>query len=317
MIQKILVSQPEPTSPKSPYFDLAKKHEVELVFHPFIKVEGLSAKEFRQQKIQILDYTAIVFNSRHAIDHFFTLCKELRVALPEDMKYFGISETVALYIQKYVQYRKRKVFFGTTGKWPELMSVMCKHKSEKYLVPLSDVNTGEITAMLNTKKLVHKECVMYRTVSNEMPKTLRNYDMIILFTPSGVESLQKHYPNLKQGKLRIGCWGQATAKALVEAGLRLDLEAPSVEAPSMTGSLDLYLERENKAKKAAAKKATATKKKAATSAKKSTTTKKATSTKATSTTKKATATTKKAASATKKATTTAAKKKTTATKKEA
>ena len=158
---------------------------------------------------------------------------------------------------------------------------------------------------------------MYRTVSNEMPKTLRSYDMIILFTPSGVESLQKHYPNLKQGKLRIGCWGQATAKALVEAGLRLDLEAPSVEAPSMTGSLDLYLERENKAEKAAAKKATATKKKTATSAKKSTATKKATSTKATSTTKKATATTKKAASATKKATTTAAKKKTTATKKEA
>ncbi|MBR1653025.1 MAG: uroporphyrinogen-III synthase [Alloprevotella sp.] len=267
MIKKILVSQPEPASPKSPYYDLAEKYGVELVFHPFIKVEGIPAKEFRQQKIQILDYTAIVFTSRHAIDHFFTLCKELRVNIPENMKYFGISETVALYIQKYVQYRKRKVFFGTTGKWPELISVMLKHKAEKYLIPLSDVNTGDITAMLNTKKIVHKECVMYRTVSNQMPKSLRSFDMIILFTPSGVESLLKNYPKFRQGKLRIGCWGKATAKAIVEAGLRLDLEAPSEEAPSMTGSLELFLEREEKADKAAAKK-TGTPKKAKTTAKK-------------------------------------------------
>ena len=304
MIQKILVSQPEPASPKSPYYDLAKKHEVELEFHPFIKVEGLSAREFRQQKIQILDYTAVVFNSRHAIDNFFQLCKELRVNIPEDMKYFGISETVALYIQKYVQYRKRKVFFGTTGKWPELLSVMCKHKSEKYLVPLSDVNTGEVTALLNTKKIVHKECVMYRTVSNVMPKSLRKFDMIILFTPSGVESLQKHYPNLKQGKLRIGCWGQATAKALVDAGLRLDLEAPSAESPSMTGSLDLYLEREKKAEKAAAKKkAAAPAKKEPAAAKKAPAKKAATTAKkAATTTKKASTTAKKAAAPAKKTT---------------
>lgn len=283
MIKKILVSQPEPTSPKSPYFDLAEKHGVELVFHPFIKVEGIPAKEFRQQKIQILDYSAIVFTSRHAIDHFFTLCKELRVHIPEDMKYFGISEAVALYIQKYVQYRKRKVFFGSTGKWPELISVMAKHKSEKYLVPLSDVNTGEVTDMLNTKKLVHKECVMYRTVSNQMPKSLRSYDMIILFTPSGVESLLKNYPNFKQGKLRIGCWGNATAKAIHEHELRLDLEAPSAEAPSMTGSLDIYLEREEAAEKAAAKKAGTSKKTSATkksSSKKSATTKKKATTEA-------------------------------------
>lgn len=309
MIKKILVSQPEPASPKSAYYDLAKKFGVELVFHPFIKVEGIPAKEFRQQKIQILDYSAIVFTSRHAIDHFFTLCKELRVHIPEDMKYFGISETVALYIQKYVQYRKRKVFFGSTGKWPELISVMLKHKTEKYLVPLSDVNTGEITEMLNTKKIVHKECVMYRTVSNQMPKSLRSFDMIILFTPSGVESLFKNYPNFRQGKTRIGCWGQATAKAIRESQLRLDLEAPSVEAPSMTGSLELFLEREEKADKAAAKKVTPAKK---TAAKKTTTKKAADST----TKKKATTGTKKAATSTKATTTkkTATAKKTTAAK---
>lgn len=136
MIKKILVSQPKPTSEKSPYFEIEAKENVKFTFHPFIKIEGLSAREFRQQKIQILDYSAIVFNSRHAIDFFFTLCKELRVTLPEDMKYFGISETVALYIQKYVQYRKRKVFFGSTGKWPELVTVMAKHKTEKYLVQI-------------------------------------------------------------------------------------------------------------------------------------------------------------------------------------
>ena len=144
MIKKILVSQPQPTSPKSPYYDLAARHNVEVVFHPFIKVEGLSAKEFRQQHINVLDYTAIVFTSRHAIDNFFNLCKEMRVTIPEDMKYFCITETVALYIQKYVQYRKRKVFFGATGKFEDVMPSMVKHKAERYLVPLSDVHTDEI-----------------------------------------------------------------------------------------------------------------------------------------------------------------------------
>jgi len=245
MIKKILVSQPQPASEKSPYFDIAAKHHVELDFHPFIKVEGLSAREFRQQKIQILDHSAIVFTSRHAIDHFFNLCKELRVAVPEDMKYFVISETVSLYIQKYVQYRKRKIFFGSTGKWQELLQTMCKHKTEKYLVPLSDVHNDDIRDMLDAKKLHHTECVMYRTVSNEMPATLDDYDMIILFTAAGVESLLKNYPGFEQKKLKIGCWGKATAKAIEEAGLHLDFEAPTAENPSITGSLDQYLEKEN------------------------------------------------------------------------
>lgn len=245
MIKKILVSQPKPASPKSPYFALEERYGVSLDFHPFIKVEGLTAREFRQQKVQILDHTAIVFNSRHAIDHFFTLCKELRVAVPEDMKYFAISETVALYIQKYVQYRKRKVFFGSTGKWPELVQVMGKHKQEKYLVPLSSVHTNEVCEMLDAKKLHHNECVMYRTVANKMPATLDGYDMIVLFTPAGVESLLKNYPNFQQGDLRIGCWGLATAKAIEDAGLRADLTAPSPASPSITGSLELFLKENN------------------------------------------------------------------------
>ena len=245
MIKHILISQPEPADAKSPYFAIARKHGVELTFHPFIRVEGLSAREFRTQKVQILDHTAIVFNSRHAIDHFFTLCQELRVTIPDTLKYFAISEKVALYIQKYIQYRKRKVFFGETGKWPELVLLMTRHKSEKFLVPQSDVHNGEIASLLNANNLHHTKCVMYRTISNEMPDSLRGYDMIILFTPSGVDSLLKNYPNFKQGKLRIGCWGKTTAQAIQDAGLRLDMEAPSPANPSITGSLDAFLTEEN------------------------------------------------------------------------
>lgn len=246
MIKKILVSQPKPTSEKSPYFEIEAKENVNFTFHPFIKIEGLSAREFRQQKIQILDYSAIVFNSRHAIDFFFTLCKELRVTLPEDMKYFGISETVALYIQKYIQYRKRKVFFGSTGKWPELVTVMAKHKTEKYLVPLSDVHNDDVAQMLDAKKLNHKECVMYRTVRNDFPADEPfDFDMVVLFTPAGVESLLKNFPSFDQGSTRLACFGPATKKAMEDAGLRCDLSAPTPEARSMTAAIEMYLAKEN------------------------------------------------------------------------
>ena len=248
MVKKILVSQPKPASEKSPYFDIQQKHGVELVFHPFIKIEGLTSREFRNQRIQILDYSAIVFNSRHAIDHFFTLCKELRVAVPETMKYFALSESIALYIQKYVQYRKRKVFFPETGRWPDLVTIMVKHKAERYLIPQSDVHGDEIHQMLQEKKLEHTECIMFRTVSNEYPADQPvDFDMVVLFTPAGVESLLKTFPDFKSRGIKVACFGKATAKAIADAGLALDLEAPSVKAPSMTGSLDLYLEEENKA----------------------------------------------------------------------
>ena len=244
MIKKILVSQPKPSSEKSPYFDIAERFGVEMVFRPFIKVEQLSAKEFRAQKVSILDYTAVVFTSRHAIDHFFTLAKELRVSIPEDMKYFCVTETIALYIQKYVQYRKRKVFFGSTGRVDDLLPTMVKHKTEKYLVPMSDVHNDSLTQLLDSKKLQHKECVMYKTVSNDFTQEeIDNfdYDMLVFFSPSGIESLTKNFPNFQQGNIAIATFGPATAKAVQDAGLRLDLEAPTEKYPSMTGALQHYL----------------------------------------------------------------------------
>ena len=244
MIKKILVSQPKPSSDKSPYYDIAEKFDVELVFRPFIKVEGMSAKEFRTQKVNILDHTAIVFTSRHAIDHFFTLAKELRVTIPEDMKYFCVTETIALYIQKYVQYRKRKVFFGSTGRIDDLLPTMVKHKTEKYLVPMSDVHNDSISKLLDSKKLNHCECVMYKTVSNDFtPEEVENfdYDMLIFFSPSGIEALTKNFPEFNQGEIAIATFGPATAKAAKEAGLRLDIEAPNEKYPSMTGALQHYL----------------------------------------------------------------------------
>ena len=244
MIKKILVSQPKPASEKSPYYDIASKFDVELIFRPFIKVEGMSAKEFRTQKVSILDYTAIVFTSRHAIDHFFTLAKELRVNIPEDMKYFCVTETIALYIQKYVQYRKRKVFFGTTGRVDDLLPTMIKHKTEKYLVPMSDVHNDSLTQLFDSKKLNHKEVVMYKTVSNDFtPEEVKNfdYDMLIFFSPSGIEALTKNFPDFKQGDIAIATFGPSTAKAAKEAGLRLDIEAPNEKYPSMTGALQHYL----------------------------------------------------------------------------
>ena len=244
MIKKILVSQPKPTSEKSPYFDIANRFNVELVFRPFIKVEGITSKEFRAQKVSILEHTAIVFTSRHAIDHFFNMAKELRINIPEDMKYFCVTETIALYIQKYVQYRKRKVFFGETGRIDDLIPAMVKHKTEKYLVPMSDVHNDNLTILLDSKKLNHKECVMYKTVSNDFtPEEVKNfdYDMLIFFSPSGIESLTKNFPRFKQDKIVIATFGPTTAKAAKEAGLRVDIEAPTEKYPSMTGALQHYL----------------------------------------------------------------------------
>lgn len=244
MIRKILVSQPRPSSDKSPYFDLAQKFEVELVFRPFIKVEGISAKDFRKQKISLGDYSAVVFTSRHAIDHFFSLAKQLRYQVPEDLKYFCVTETISLYIQKYVQYRKRKVFFGATGKMADLIPIMARHKAERYLIPLSDVHNDDISQMLDQKKLNHTECVMYRTVSNDFtPEEIEafDYDMLIFFSPSGIQSLMKNFPNFAQRNVAIATFGPATAKAVKEAGLRLDLEAPTDKYPSMTGALQHYL----------------------------------------------------------------------------
>ena len=249
MIKKILISQPKPTSERSPYYDLAKDYNVELVFRPFIKVEGLTSKEFRQQKISILNYTAIVFTSRHAIDNFFNIANEMRLMIPEDMKYFCVTETISLYIQKYTQYRKRKVFFGTTGKFADLVPHMVRHKNEKYLIPLSDVHDDSVKNILDSTKLTHTECVMYRAVSNyftEEEKATFDYDMCVFFSPSGITAFKNTFGDTKNDDVHVATFGPTTAKAAHDAGLKVAIEAPSKEYPSMTGALKHYLENNKK-----------------------------------------------------------------------
>lgn len=243
MVKKILVSQPQPSSEKSPYYDIAGDFGVELVFRPFIKVEKLSSKEFRQQKVSLLNYTAVVFTSRHAIDNYFKLAKELRVEIPEDMKYFCVTETISHYIQKYVQYRKRKVFFGSTGKINDLLPSMMKHKTEKYLIPMSDVHDDKVKDLLDSKKLNHMECVMYRTVSNDFTEeetAAFDYDMVIFFSPAGVTAFKSNFGN-KYDDISVATFGPSTAKAAHDAGLTVAIEAPTKDYPSMTGALRHYL----------------------------------------------------------------------------
>ncbi len=247
-IKKILVSQPKPSSEKSPYYDIANKYGVEVVFRPFIKVEGLSAKEFRQQKIAISDYTAIIFTARTAIDHFFRLCEETRVTIPDTMKYFCTTEAIALYLQKYIVYRKRKIFFGKSGKLDDLIPSLTKHIKEKFLLPVSDVHNATLT-VLNDNKIPYTTAIMYRTVSNDFQEgEAFDYDMLMFFSPAGIDSLKKNFPNFEQGDIKISAFGLATAKAVKDGGLRLDLEAPTTECPSMTSALDMFLKKEQKKK---------------------------------------------------------------------
>ncbi|MDE6574093.1 MAG: uroporphyrinogen-III synthase [Muribaculaceae bacterium] len=245
-IKKILVSQPKPSSDKSPYFEIAQKHGVELVFRPFIKVEGLSAKEFRQQKVNIADFTAVVFTAKTAIDHFFRLCEEMRLTIPMTMKYFCTSETIANYLQKYIVYRKRKIFASATGKLDGLISSMQKHKTENFLLAISDVNDGSEANYLAANKINVTSAVMYRTVSNDFtPDEAFDYDMLVFFSPQGIESLMKNFPNFNQGDIRIAAFGAPTIKSVSDAGLRLDVEAPTPKAPSMTTAIDLFLSENN------------------------------------------------------------------------
>lgn len=241
-IKKILVSQPRPQSEKSPYFEIADKHSVKIDFYQFVKVEPLTAKEFRTQRIRILDYSAIIFNAKQGIDHFFSLCEEMRITIPETMKYFCISESVAVYLQHYIQYRKRKVFFSPSGKLPELITVLNKHAKEKFLFITPEIVNEETVQALDNSKITYEKAIMYRTVTNEYePKDQFEYDMILFFTPLGVQSLFENFPDFKQDDTHIGCFGPTTAAAIRDAGLRLDLEAPTKECPSMTMALDAYL----------------------------------------------------------------------------
>lgn len=258
-MKNILVSQPKPTSEKSPYFDISEKYGVKIDFRPFIKVEPILAKEFRQQKVSILDHTAIVFTAKAAIDHFFRLCEEMRITIPETMKYFCVSEAVALYLQKYIQYRKRKIFFGATNKIEDLMIVINKHSDEKFLVAVSDVydenksvsddHKTDILALMENSKAAYTKAVCYKTVAADFTQDKDfNYDMLVFFSPSGINSLFKNFPNFQQGDIKIGCLGATTAKAAKDAGLNVDIEAPTQTAPSMAAAIEQYIRECNKKK---------------------------------------------------------------------
>lgn len=244
-VKKVLVSQPKPSSEKSPYFEIAEKYGVEIVFRPFIKVEGLSAKEFRQSKISISDYTAVIFTARTAIDHFFRLCEEMRITIPDTMKYFCTTESIALYLQKYIIYRKRKIFHGNTGKLDDLLPFLMKHNKENFLYAISSVHKEEDLNILDKNNINYTKAVMYRTVSNDFaPEENFDYDMLLFFSPSGIDSLLKNFPDFKQEDIKIGCFGATTAKAVRDAGFRLDIEAPTAKTPSMTAALEMYLKNE-------------------------------------------------------------------------
>ncbi len=249
-IKTILVSQPKPQTDKSPYFDLAEKYNLKIDFRPFIKVEGISVKQFRQEKINILDHSAVIFTSRTAIDHFFRICEALRISMPDDMKYFCISESTAFYLQKYIVYRKRKVFFGKK-RFEELMDIIVKHKSEKFFVPLSDIHKQTIPTLLNKNKIDYTKAILYRTVSSDLSDLGDvNYDVLAFYTPSGIASLLQNFPDFEQNKTIIAAFGPATSKAVEEAKLRLDVQAPMPQAPSMTMALDQFIKKFNKENKA-------------------------------------------------------------------
>lgn len=246
-VHKILISQPKPSSDKSPYFDLAEKFNVDIDFYPFIVVERVSTKEFRQQRINILDHTAIIFTARTAVDKFFSICEEMKVVIPETMKYFCVSETVALYLQKYIVYRKRKIFFSQTGRIEGLNNAFTKHSKEKFLLPVPEEHNDDVIQFLEEKKINYTKSVMYRTVSNTFAEDEKlDYDLMIFFSPLGIHSLVTNFPEYKQGDAGIGCFGGATAKAVEEVGLRLDCEAPQPELPSMTAVLEAFLKENHK-----------------------------------------------------------------------
>jgi len=245
-VKSILVSQPEPSTAKSPYFELAEKNGLKIDFRPFIQVEGVPAKEFRQTRTQILEHTAVIFTSRTAIDHFFRIAQELRITVPDSMKYFCISEATAFYLQKYIVYRKRKIFYAD-GRFTDLVNVMKKHKDEKFLVPLSDIHKQEIPTLLDKGGYKYTKAILYRTVSADLSDLADiKYDVLVFFSPSGIKSLFQNFPDFEQNSTRIACFGPSTAKAVEEAGLRLDIQAPTAQAPSMTMALEQYIKKNNK-----------------------------------------------------------------------
>jgi uroporphyrinogen-III synthase len=247
-VRNILVSQPKPAeNDKNPYLDLGKKHHIGVTFRQFIKVEGLTAQEFRAQRIDILEHGAVILTSKLAVDHYFRICNEMRITVPETMKYFCINEQTAYYLQKYIQYRKRKIFFGH-GTILDLVDVIRKNRAEKFLLPASDVHKEQIVDFLDELKITYTKAIFYKTVSADLSdiKTLAEYDVLVFFTPVGIKSLKQNFPNFKQANTRIAAFGASTAQTVKNLGYRLDIFAPNPQNPSMTAALDVYFKEANK-----------------------------------------------------------------------
>ena len=240
-IKTILVSQPKPDGDKSPYYDLADKYKLKIDFRPFIRVEGVGAQEFRTQRVNIPEHTAIILTSKAAIDHFFRMAEETRYTVPDTMKYFCISEAVAYYLQKYVSFRKRKIFFGRQT-IEDLVEVMKKHKKEKFLLPCTDILRDKIPETLEQHNIPFTKAMLYRTVASDL-SDLEDvyYDILVFFSPGGIESLFKNFPDFKQNKTAIAAFGPTTANAVLKNNLRLDVHAPMPNAPSMTAALELFV----------------------------------------------------------------------------
>ncbi|MBE0668517.1 MAG: uroporphyrinogen-III synthase [Bacteroidales bacterium] len=244
-IRKVLVSQPEPNNPKSPYFEIAKKYNLKIDFRQFIQIEGISAKDFRQQKINLTDFSAVVFNSKTAIDHFFRIAEEMRISVPDNMKYFCITENVAFYLQKYIVYRKRKIFHGK-AKFEELIDIIAKHREENFFVPLSDPHNTDIPELLTHNNIRFTVGTMYRTISRGFDLLELDYDILVFYSPSGIKSLKENFPLFFQGEKKIAAFGPTTAEAVTNEGFRLDIQAPNPKAPSMTMALDCFIRDFNK-----------------------------------------------------------------------
>ena len=247
-VRNILISQPDPENGNSPYDKLREKYKVNIDFKPFIQIEPISIKEFRRQRVDILNHTAVIFTSRNAVDHFFKLCTELKIEVPTDMKYFCISDQTSNYLQKYIVIRKRKIFTGSkTAR--DLIEILKKHKNEKFLFPCSNIRKNDIPDFLSQNGYQFAEAVIYKTVASDLSQlAIKNYDIIAFFSPSGIKSLYDNFPDFKQNRIRIAAFGSSTAQAAKDAGLIIDIEAPHPQAPSMTGALELYIKGVNKFK---------------------------------------------------------------------
>ena len=245
-VKSVLVSQPKPITEKSPYFDLSNDFKVKIDFRPFIHIEGITGKEIRQQRVNFLDYSAVIFTSRNAVDHYFRAAEESRVQIPDEMKYFCISESTAFYLQKYIVYRKRKIFYGQQT-FKDLITVVKKHKDNQFLLPCSDILRQNIPNLLKENDIDFKCLTLYKTVCSNLSDLKEvNYDVLVFFSPSGIKSLYQNFPDFKQNSTRIAVFGSTTAKAAEEAGLKIDIAAPKPESPSMTKALELYIKQANK-----------------------------------------------------------------------